>query len=277
MGVPSDHFLASIVIINPLMKRLLMITGQNASIFPKFVPTNVLQMRLSEGFSNTISKKNVLFNNYVACEFSFAGCKVKVKRKSMQKHLDESTSKHLKMTTSECKELRGELNDLKLALNKISPRPIFIPPTDIVMNEYERRRKEDEHWLSPAFYTHVGGYKMCLEIDADGWDDGKGTHVGVAVYVMKGELDSCLKWPFRGEITVELVNQKEGGVNCERNLVKLTDENMFQRVTEGERARSGWGYSQFISQADLYKPEKGKEYLLNDTLIFRVTKIVTSI
>ena len=52
----------------------------------------------------------------------------------------------------------------------------------------------------------------------------------------------------------------------------------FQRVTEGERAERGWGFAEFISHADLYKPEKGKEYLLNDTLIFRVTKVeVTSV
>ena len=30
---------------------------------------------------------------------------------------------------------------------------------------------------------------------------------------MKGDIDSNLKWPFRGEITVELVNQKDGGEN----------------------------------------------------------------
>ena len=55
-------------------------------------------------------------------------------------------------------------------------------------------------------------------------------------------------------------------------------DSYFQRVTEGERAERGWGLPQFISHADLYKPEKGKEYLLNDTLIFRVTKVeVTSV
>ena len=65
-----------------------------------------------------------------------------------------------------------------------------------------------------------------------------------------------------------------------KKLVVHTDEceKAFQRVTEGERATLGFGCSQFISQADLHKLEEGKEYLLNDTLIFRVTKIeVTSI
>ena len=113
---------------------------------------------------------------------------------------------------------------------------------------------------------------MCLSIFANGWGTGKGTHVSVGVYMMKGEFDSHLKWPFKGEITVELVNQKEGGKNYERKPVKHTDseqrDSYFQRVTKGERATGGWGLPQFIYHADLYKPEKGKEYLLNDTLIF---------
>ena len=91
---------------------------------------------------------------------------------------------------------------------------------------------------------------MCLNITANGWDTGKGTHV---VYMMKGEFDYHLKWPFK---TVELVNQKEGGKNHERKPVKHTDSEerdaYFQRVTEGERAERGWGFAEFISHADLY-------------------------
>ena len=104
--------------------------------FPKVCPNKCSTNGIERRFLQRHLKEECPLQ-YVACEFSFAGCKVKVKRISMQKHLDESTSKHLKMTTSECKEIRGELTDLKLALNKISPKPIFIPPPDIVMNEYE--------------------------------------------------------------------------------------------------------------------------------------------
>ena len=203
------------------------------------------------------------------CKYFFAGCQATVERKAMQKHLDENKGEHLDMTALECKKLKTELTKAKVA-----PTPIFNPPPDIIMNEFERL-------FSPAFYTHVGGYKMCLGIDANGWGTSKGTHVSVGVWMMKGEFDSHLKWPFKGEITVELVNQKEGGENYEMKPVEHTDSekcNDFQRVTERERAERGWGYPQFISHADLYKPEKGKEYLLNDTLIFRVAKVeVTSV
>ena len=99
---------------------------------------------------------------------------------------------------------------------------------------------------------------------------------------MKGEFDSHLKWPFKGEITVELVNQKKGGQNHERKPVQHTDpdirDEVFQKVTDGDRAGKGWGIPKFISHSDLYKPEEDKKYLVNDTLIFRITNVeVTSV
>ena len=218
----------------------------------------------------------------IPCEFSFAGCPVKVERKAMKEHLDESKDEHLKMTASECKNLRAELVELKHIVAQVAPKPMFSQPPDIILGDFERQKNKNEQWYSAPFYTHVGGYKMCLKINPKGWGDGKGTHVGVAVYMMKGEFDSHLKWPFKGEITVELVNQKEGGEKCERKPVRHSashkrDKN-FQRVMEGEAAKTGWGLPEFISHSDLYKPEDGKEYLVNDTLIFRVTNVeVTSI
>ena len=86
----------------------------------------------------------------------------------------------------------------------------------IVMNDFDKLENDGTRWDSPPFYTRIGGYKMCLGITANGWGDGEGTHVGVSVFMLKGEFDLHLKWPFRGEITVQLVNQKEGGENMER-------------------------------------------------------------
>ena len=37
----------------------------------------------------------------------------------------------------------------------------------------------------------------------------QGTHVSVFTCLMRGEFDSHLKWPFRGDITIQLLNQLE--------------------------------------------------------------------
>ena len=36
-------------------------------------------------------------------------------------------------------------------------------------------------------------------------------------------------------------------------------DNAFKRVTEGDRSETGWGWEKFMSYANLYKPEEGKE------------------
>ena len=98
----------------------------------------------------------------------------------------------------------------------------------------------DTSWRGPPFHTHVGGYKLCLEFDANGFGSGKGSHVSVFIFMMKGEFDDRLKWPFRGEITIQLVNQKEGGEHIGKKVKSSNYRStMLQRVTEAQR---GWGY-----------------------------------
>ena len=92
----------------------------------------------------------------ISCGFSFAGCQVEVERKSMQKHLDEAKDEHLQFTAMACMILGAKVIDLTLAFAKFAPSPVFNPPPDI-----------DEDCFSSAFYTHVGGYKMCLSIYAN--------------------------------------------------------------------------------------------------------------
>ena len=112
--------------------------------------------------------------------------------------------------------------------------------------------------------------------------DGKNTHVGVVFRMMKGEFDSHLQWPFKGDITVRLINQKEGGEHYKENLVESSDaeedgyNEVFARCKEGDRSKKGLGLIQFLPHDDLYKPEEGKEYLKDDTLKFRITNIVVT-
>ena len=214
------------------------------------------------------------------CDFSHAGCQAKMKRQEIQDHLEAKKDEHLKMVSAKCKNLESELSDLKLAFTKIATKPVFIPPPDIIMNNFDKLKKDDTSWCGPPFHTHVGGYKLGLEFNANGVGSGKDSHVSVYIYMMKGEFDDHLKWPFRGEITVQLVNQKEGGENIERKPLELTDYDAcvdnFQRVTEDDIASKGWGFSKFIAHTDLYNPDEGKEYLKNDTLIFKVTEVTVS-
>ena len=98
--------------------------------------------------------------------------------------------------------------------------------------------------------------------------------ISVYIYMKKG--DSHLVWPFQGNITVQLINQKEGEENLEKKLVKAGSS--IACVSEGNTAKVGRGLCEFLSHTDLYNPEEGKEYLKNDMLIFKITEVeVTSL
>ena len=90
-------------------------------------------------------------------------------------------------------------------------------------------------------------------------------------------FDEHLKWPFKGEIVIQLVNQSAGGKNLEKILVSNNSDTLddydsyFVRVTNTDRRDQGWGVSKYISHTDLYMNE---QYLKNDTLKLRVTKVV---
>ena len=129
-------------------------------------------------------------------------------------------------------------------------------------------------WTSPSFYSHIGGYKMCLSVDAYGRGSGADTHVTVGVYLMRGEYDGNLVWPFRGDVTFHLVNRKadEGHVVWTARFNDSTSDNVAGRVTEGERAPHKWGQNHFISHSALGYG-RNTEFLDKDALEFRVTSV----
>ena len=153
----------------------------------------------------------------------------------------------------------------------------FIPPFDIVMTDFEQHKKDGDSWCSPPFCSHTGGYKMCLRVCAKGRGRGEGTHVSVSVHLMCGAHDDYLKWPFHGYIIVKMLNQRREEKHILGLLIHFNDSSGYEataRVVGHERAMVGSGCSTFIAHSALgYNSAKNTEYLRNDCLKFRVTKI----
>ena len=149
-------------------------------------------------------------------------------------------------------------------------------PTERTMTNFEQHKADGDHWLSQPFYTHPQGYKMCLDVYADGYGDGKGTHVSVGVCLMGGEHDGDLKWPFQGSVTIAMLNQLEDS-NHTTDIIRFTDitnQEAITRVTGMKRAPRGSGHHTFITHGALkYKPAKNCQYLKNDCLRFRVVNV----
>ena len=146
---------------------------------------------------------------------------------------------------------------------------LHIAPIELVMSKFNQHKVNGDRWFSPPFYTHPQGYKMCLTVYANGHSAGKGTHVSVFTRLMRGEFDDHLKWPFRGHVTVAILNQLEDNKHATATIDFTVD--VGDRVTYEERARSGRGRLTFISHTDLdYNPANNCQYLKDDCLHFRI-------
>ena len=121
-------------------------------------------------------------------------------------------NKELKEVARLTQDLKKENQELKKEVARLTqtqnPQQICIPvcPPIFIMDNFEQRKRDNEVWHSPPFYTYPKGYKMCLGVYANGYGDHEGTHTGLSVHLMKGEFDDQLKWPLRGQITIRLLS-----------------------------------------------------------------------
>ena len=141
---------------------------------------------------------------------------------------------------------------------------ITFTPVNLVMPDFERHQLSDDEWKSEPFYTHKDGYRMCLGVTANGQGSGKGSHVSVQVYLMNGEFDDELEWPFKGDITIQLLNQKGDDTSCHTQTI--CEAVGYRRITsDGDEAGviRVWSINQFISLSELHP-----EFLRYDRLKF---------
>ena len=218
----------------------------------------------------------------VACEYLQIGCDSVIRRKDRNKHLQDEKDSHLAKGMKNISMMNTVVARLCLKESP-GPEPPFhywlcskpscypLPPLILKMDNFDNMKKQNTEWYSPPFYYHFGGYKMCLNVYANGHGGCKGTHVSVFICLMKGENDDNLKWPFRGIITVSLLNQLQPDNHHSRSIIydENASEDTSSRVKEGRS--EGWSKPTFIPHTNLsLNTEKNSNYLKNDCLYFSV-------
>jgi TNF receptor-associated factor 4 len=179
----------------------------------------------------------------------------------------------LEQSNAQIKKLEEEIKGLKLEQSSFHSH-FKVAPVNLFLAEFTQKRKNNQRWKSFPFYTHPRGYKMCLEICANGYGMGLGTHVSVFVYLMRGEFDFHLKWPFKGDIFVRLLNQNDTKKYFQAEI-RFTETVIVKgggkQVTDANMASSisAFGLCEFISHAQL-----SPNYLKNDILYFEILSIV---
>ncbi len=199
-----------------------------------------------------------------------------------KQEVTDSSLKRLQGNTAPAAEvatLKNQLGDLVRKQDTVTTtvemlhHHVHIAPVQIVMVNYEQHKRDNGEWFSDGFYTHPQGYKVCLKVYANGLGVTKGTHVSCFIYLMRGEFDNNLNWPFRSTVTITLLNQREDN-NHHTKTVHFTDQSPDEttaRVTSGERASNALGTRQVIRHSQLgYNEATNCQYLVNDCLYFRV-------
>ena len=245
----------------------------------------------------------------IQCEFGYAGCKVRKLRKDMAGHTIEQQDHHIKLLTGTLNE-KSLQNLLERLVKSLQCKDKVITHQNALLNEkpvqnltlhmqesavtstasgqvipvnrcftmenFEYCKRNGDIWYSDPFYTHKRGYRMCVRIDANGHNIGRGTHVSVYTCFMPGKYDDELTWPFCGKIEIELLNQSADD-HHHKYVIYYDDsvpnyDKYAQRVTIGDRSR-GWGNHEFISHEVLKNPDS-RVYLKDNCLKFRVCKVL---
>ena len=109
-------------------------------------------------------------------------------------------------------EVDREVQKLKTSVQELTFHKLGLPVSF-------RVRQDVEDVYLPPFYTHSHGYKFCIiYVCPQGDGDGEGTHVSIYACLMKGQFDDHQKWPFRGEIIIQIVNQDRDHDHVEKTI-----------------------------------------------------------
>ena len=215
--------------------------------------------------------QRVLYNFRVDCTHKNEGCEWMGELRELHEHLSDVHSGEPPQANS---RQRTTKLDGKVDQTMVQPPPTITgtyTPVDakFTMDNFDKHKRDKDTWYLPHFYTHPKGYKMCLRVDANGSASGQGTHLSVFVCLMQGEFDDQLKWPFRGDITIQLVNQKKDRDHVIKTFYSSSaGERACERVMITERINNGWGIGQFLPHAQLQP-----KYLKNDCIKFYIKKI----
>ena len=187
------------------------------------------------------------------CKYYKIGRKEKQLRKDIKKH-EEDAQFHLAIAMEKVLALTSQLMKNSVTFS---------------VTNYKQTKELQQELEGPHFFTSKSGYKFLVCVHPSGNGAGTATHVSVFAYLMKGDNDDSLTWPFT---TIELLNQLEDKNHHKKSVTFQNDDEASKRVMHGEKALMGYGSAQFISHSHLdYQPDKNCQYLKDDTLVFRVS------
>ena len=105
---------------------------------------------------------------------------------------------------------------------------------------------------------------MAVELNANGYGSGKGSHVSLYLSIMKGPNDYWLQWPYNMSYQLTIVSPT-GGLS-KSSTIKPTNtgcpHESFERPTSGHNVSCG--FAEFLAHTEL------QQYLKQDNMLITV-------
>ena len=267
--------------------------------FPTRCPNNCDEMLCRGDVKKHLDTECTL--QVVKCDFEFAGCTAhNLHRRDVKRHMDSNTQVHLDLLAVYSRGKDKEIEALKsqvLVLTNIVAgyhnQPLeavasaacrdlgFVRPPKMTLTNFQELHVKKEYWKSPAFYSHIGGYKMCLVVFPGSEMDQHGNEfMGVYLQMLPGEFDDHLKWPFRGKVEVRMLNQNSDTDHVDRVLLDASSyskENFQMKMVDrvvSDVTPSVWGCGNFMPLRKLrFNKSVHTQYLKSDCIDFQVLSV----
>ena len=110
-------------------------------------------------------------NETINCEYAKLGCEHVCLREAIADHNEKQVQVHFQLA----------INELAIHRTLLESRTSAPKGHVFKMANFSILKDEEEEWYSPPSYAFHGGYKICLNVDAGGHEDGKGTHISVFI------------------------------------------------------------------------------------------------
>ena len=161
----------------------------------------------------------------------------------------------------------GQVQTLK------GPKAIGIssPPVLFIINCFHKRMTNMYKWLSSPFYTHSGGYKMCLSMNPIATASEKDDTLSfkMCVHMMMGEFDDRLQWPFAGAVVSILVTSRHSS-QCNKSVhLELQGEHTLHVRSKQIDGSISEGYGAAMT----FHQEEMQSFLVGDRLTVMVYRI----
>lgn len=216
------------------------------------------------------------------CEYCYRGWDVArgdLSKMAARKRILSIIADGLRCGELHIKVLKGQ-NCMLRSLDR-SPNSVYNKTPEFIMRFFEYYYKNNLEWISYAFYTHYGGYRLCLNVEGRGSDIFEGKYLCVLVRLCAGDFDGELSFPFSGEIKVQLVDHGPRKKHVEKviSIREPMRKEIADRVTALTDVRNEKHYDpdcrKFIAFEDL-RNSSLVSYLVNNSLTFRVTNVVVN-